>query len=629
MVLVDTPRKKPRKGAPLSRHPLFPAIVALWFGALFGLGSLALRPALVEQFVIAAGIDTLIPATAPPLGTTTRILIALAMTGLGALLGGSLARRIARPAPEVRQRRRGATSAASETIAPRALSRDDYFGAGAGLEAARDGDDLSLQGNKRRSLALSDDVGPLEIHETAPVPGSSHGGAPVEPLDLAAWDVPAASPRQDQPARFGQTANTEIGDELDDDIDDTMFVQAAIPAEPLDLADLPETGHRPFAPPTFAPSSFTPPSFAPPAFTPSSFAAPERESEPRPFAVPSDAIWFNTEAPEAEADELEAAQLPEDATPEFSSNDPVQAQVAEPVAEATIADPSVIEARAKPVLTPPVGAAAERLVASDFDELSPVQLVERLAISLQRRRQAVAAGAVPAALNPAPSTDIAQPALPQPAIAPLQRLVQPALGAPVQPPALAAAAPLVPLAMPAALRPLDFEAHADEDEDLDETALDFLPPRQFSWQAQPAAEPLFGKQATEAMIDEEPEHLSDPAEAVDLEESYSSLLDLSRPGAQRASFIRIEDSDDDDGMVEPVVVFPGQRTPLATPVGGSPAASQAPAAPAPGSVASAAARLFDRPSDSSAIPARSVDQEEADRALRAALATLQRMSGAA
>lgn len=623
--MVDTPRKKPRKGAPLSRHPLFPAIVALWFGALFGLGSLALRPALVEQLVIAAGIDTLIPATAPPLGTTTRILIALAMTGLGALLGGSLARRIARPAPEVRQRRRGATSAASETIAPRALSRSDYFGAGAGLEAARDGDDLSLQGNKRRSLALSDDVGPLEIHETAPLPGSSHDRVPVAPLDLAAWDVPAASARQDQPARFAQTAGTEGGDELEEDTDDAMFVQAATPAEPLDLADLPEAGHRRFAPPPFEPSSFTPPSFAPPAFTPPSFVAAERESEPRPFAVPSDAIWFDAEAPGAEAHEPEAAQLPEDATPKLSSIDPVEAQVAEPVAEATFANPPAIESRAKPALIPPVGAAAERLVASDFDELSPVQLVERLAISLQRRRQAVAAGAVPAALNPAPSTDIAQPA----AALPLQRLVQPAIGAPVQPPAAAFAAPLEPLAMPAALRPLDFNAHADEDEDLDETALDFLPPRQFSWQAQPAAEPLFGKPAAKIHIDSEPEHLSDTAEDADLEESYSSLLDLSRPGAQRASFIRIEDGDDDDGMVEPVVVFPGQRTPLATPAGGSPAASQAPAATVPGSAASTASRLFDRPSDSSAMPARSVDQEEADRALRAALSTLQRMSGAA
>ena len=625
--MVETPRKKPRKEAVLSRHPLFPAIVALWFGALFGLGSLALRPALVEQFVIAAGIDTLIPATAPPLGPTTRILIALAMTGLGALLGGSLARRIARPAPEVRQRRRGAPSSASETIAPRALSRDDYFGAGAGLDANRGGDDLSLQANKRRSLALPDDTGPLEIHETAPLPGTQHDRAPVAPLDLAAWDVPPEPARQgshlDEPARLGQTANTGvgtgIGDQLKDDNEDAMFVQAATPAEPLDLADLPDAGHRPFAPAPFAPSSFSPPSFAVPPL-----AGPGPAAEARPFAVPSDAIWFDPKVPEAEAGEPEAAALPQDTAPELPSDDPVETQAAEPVAETAPANPPANESRAKPALIPPVGAAAERLVAADFDELSPVQLVERLAISLQRRRQAVAAEAVPAVLNPAPGTDFAQPA-----VAPLQRLVQPAIGAPVQPPAVAAGAPLAPLAMPAALRPLDFEAQADEDEDLDEAALDFLPPRQFSWQAQPAAEPLFGKPAAETRIDEEPEHLPDTAEDVDLEESYSSLLDLSRPGTQRASFIRIEDGDDDDGMVEPVVVFPGQRTPLATPVAGSPAASQAAAAPAPGSPASSAARLFDRPSDSSAMPARSVDQEEADRALRAALATLQRMSGAA
>lgn len=589
--MVDTPRKKPRKGAPLSRHPLFPAIVALWFGALFGLGSLALRPALIEQFVIAAGIDTLIPAAAPPLGPTSRILIALAMTGLGAVLGGSLARRIARPAPEVRLRRRGSPTAAGEAVAPRALSRDDYFGAGAGLDAKPAGEDPSFQGNKRRALALFHDVGPLEIHETAPVPGSSHGAAPAAPLDLGAWDLPAAPAREDEPARFGDTASAGIGigtgKELEKDADDAMLVQAAAPAEPLDLTDLPETGHRPFAPAPVVPSSFSP--------TP--FAGPGPQSEARPFAMPSGATWFDTQAPEVEAGETEAAELGKNVTPELPCDDRAEAQAAEAVQEATPANPPLNEARARPALIPPVGAAAERLIASDFDELSPVQLVERLAISLQRRRQAVAAGALPAAPNPASRSDMAHPAVPA-----------------TDPPA-----------MPAALRPLVFEAFEDEEEDPDEAALDFLPPRQFSWQARPAAEPLFGKSAPEPKIDEEPEHLSDAAENVDLEESYSSLLDLSRSGAQRASFIRIEEADDENAAIEPVVVFPGQRTPLATPFG----ASQGPAATAPASAASTAGRMFDRPSESSAMPPRSVDQEEADRALRAALATLQRMSGAA
>ena len=38
--------------APVSSHPLFPVIVALWFGALFGLGSLAVRVSLIESLII-------------------------------------------------------------------------------------------------------------------------------------------------------------------------------------------------------------------------------------------------------------------------------------------------------------------------------------------------------------------------------------------------------------------------------------------------------------------------------------------------------------------------------------------------------------------------------------------------
>ena len=91
-----------RSGAaqPISQHPLFPAIVALWFGALFGVASLALPPALVERLVMATGIDKVVPMTAPPLGATARTLISLGLTGLGALIGALAARRLARPAKQ-------------------------------------------------------------------------------------------------------------------------------------------------------------------------------------------------------------------------------------------------------------------------------------------------------------------------------------------------------------------------------------------------------------------------------------------------------------------------------------------------------------------------------------------------
>lgn len=94
-----------RRRQPISRHPLFPAIVALWFGALLGLGSLALSPAALEAMVLAGHVDALIPATAPPLGMTARLLLALALGTAGGALGWWLARRAAtaaaKPAPQV------------------------------------------------------------------------------------------------------------------------------------------------------------------------------------------------------------------------------------------------------------------------------------------------------------------------------------------------------------------------------------------------------------------------------------------------------------------------------------------------------------------------------------------------
>lgn len=97
--------KQARRSQPISRHPLFPAIVALWCAALFGLASFAIRASLLESLVVAGHVDNLIPAAAPPLGTTARLLMALVLGGFGAAAGWLLAWRMggrrAKPAPSV------------------------------------------------------------------------------------------------------------------------------------------------------------------------------------------------------------------------------------------------------------------------------------------------------------------------------------------------------------------------------------------------------------------------------------------------------------------------------------------------------------------------------------------------
>ena len=77
---------------PLSSHPAFPAVVALWFAVLLGVGSLLLPLGPVESIIAMTGIEGFVPALAAPLGTKAHVAIALVF----ALVGGYAGSRIAR-----------------------------------------------------------------------------------------------------------------------------------------------------------------------------------------------------------------------------------------------------------------------------------------------------------------------------------------------------------------------------------------------------------------------------------------------------------------------------------------------------------------------------------------------------
>ena len=94
---------------PITGHRLFPALVALWFAALLGLGSFVVPASLIERASSAAGLAALVPAAAPPLGLTARLLIAAVMTIVGVVAGLVLALRL-RPRPVEVVRRRGAVA---------------------------------------------------------------------------------------------------------------------------------------------------------------------------------------------------------------------------------------------------------------------------------------------------------------------------------------------------------------------------------------------------------------------------------------------------------------------------------------------------------------------------------------
>ncbi|MBU2339689.1 MAG: hypothetical protein KKE77_00360 [Alphaproteobacteria bacterium] len=93
-----------RTTKPLIAHPAFPVVVALWFAALLGLGTFVVPPANFEGLVVGTGLDSLLPAAAPPLGDTARLAISAVAALLGALLGLAIAARIRRSedAPQAR-----------------------------------------------------------------------------------------------------------------------------------------------------------------------------------------------------------------------------------------------------------------------------------------------------------------------------------------------------------------------------------------------------------------------------------------------------------------------------------------------------------------------------------------------
>jgi hypothetical protein len=80
----------------ISLHPAFAAIVASWFAALLGLGSLLVPPGLLEQLLVSSGVAGLIPAARPPLGPAAIGGIALAGALAGGLAGIAIARRVTR-----------------------------------------------------------------------------------------------------------------------------------------------------------------------------------------------------------------------------------------------------------------------------------------------------------------------------------------------------------------------------------------------------------------------------------------------------------------------------------------------------------------------------------------------------
>ena len=196
---------------PLIRNPLFPLVAAVWCAALFGLGSLALGSTSLENIVLGLRLDRVIPAAAPPLGFTARLLFALLLAVAGSVLGLGVGLAL---------RRRPADAGANE---PTPFTPDaEYADEGedlARLEAARENrpprrraltTDLSDGEPGVLKVAELDVLAPLEP-ETArePIaPAPQADAAPVATLAESPASGPAPAPAAEAPPqrRFGRPA---------------------------------------------------------------------------------------------------------------------------------------------------------------------------------------------------------------------------------------------------------------------------------------------------------------------------------------------------------------------------------------------------------------------------------------
>lgn len=650
---ANAPKAAAKARQPITQHPLFPAIIALWFGALFGLGSLAIRVSLLESLVLKTRLDLVLRAASPPLGMTARILIALGLAAMGAAIGAMLGRMIGRPKRIVTERNRKVTDSSvsrrDAKIVEMDEDDDDDFG------------EVGFAAPRRRGLTVDEDVEDKYHREFAPLPG----GAP-QILDVTEFDFTGDAPTT--ATATGYTPEPEASAALDL----SGYLNAAEP----EVEAVRQVFHAaPAAPdaPLASPVAVEPAEPTPPAATPGN----------APFAR----ITADPAAEPATMEQSPAALSP--------------ARFAAPAKAIAPGDPALQNAAAT-VAAPgvPVAAACDTPKAGETHG----DLVRRLAESMRLRREAAAAlaaaahapiasdafapvvetsaaAAGDAALNSTPLGIFAKPGA-TPAFAPSETQTAPlppfGQNAAAQPAEAgdvtrvddnARTSPeiIVPhVTLPAAMRPLNFEEDGDDDEEALSAALPLrhIPFNTAETEATTkpgAARFTTGPEGEIAQSDNET--LAEDTSASDdnaLEDGYSSLLDLSRPTALRQSYVRIDEPEPEGEAIEPAVQFPGTtgfgQRPI--PMGPSMAPSMAPsmtstvsaeasasaadasidnpadpfAPPAPAAVTPGNLRRFDAPTGGyhggtpTSVNSNALDAEETERALRTALATLQRMS---
>ncbi|ANU06924.1 hypothetical protein [Paraurantiacibacter namhicola] len=659
---ADTVKQQSRaKGGkpPISAHPAFPAVVALWFAALFGLGCMVLPIALLESFVTATGISSFFAAAQPPLGMTARLSMALGFAAIGAGFGYWLGNKVAdAQAPKPEGRALFGEIAGGGTSAPTPISARDELG-----EEGLGGEQPAGQKQKRRSLAIEEDEGPSDYMTYVPVPGEGEGSPVHEPVDIDALELgdfasEEGEPDDPEPVHLEHLRNdtAEVGEDGEDAAEpadeadsaaspplqfsapslasERQLFQPDMPAPEPDSEPITDLISDPAIKQTYEPApepaktlAFSAPSQAEMPAQPASFEMPhDHAAEPLAATPPihAERPAMPSEFTPEDQPQLHAAPVQQPAAPQQSGSEPGLMALAERLGGAIRKRQEMAAAAPQPAFAPqaaPAGldarGAVPALAAEEIDPLQDDDVASAVA-SFFKKPEAAAPADFSA---PSPATEpAAQSAMPQAFAAPQQPPEQaPEPAEPMEQVAEAQpafAAEPTPVAPPAPSNPfarMDLSVHDDDDEDddSDDLAASLTLPLN-AMRADPS-QPRQVFQAPQAVDAHEDEAHDDEAGEDVADEStdrFGSLSEMSNPFARKQEFVRVDEPEDDG--VQQSVSFPPQAA-----VDGKPSEA-----------ASAAPRPFDPPAGMAAAEA-PADREKAERELREALETLQRISGAA
>lgn len=582
---------------PVTASPAFAWVVALWFAALLGVGSLIMPVALLESVSTATGLSAMVPQAAPPLGFTAQALLALVGTVGGGGLGFALTRRLARgkaarPAPARR------VLSAREDLAHLPDDEDEF-----------DGPQLAAPGGRRRALAMAEEERPSDFLHVVPLPGGNAHDDDGRWVDEAEFEL-----IEEGEAPFELDEGSALADDdLVEDPAEELFDQG--PSHPFD-APSPDARRQEFVAVAAVATPVVEPEPEPEPQV--DFAKNAPTAQPLVFSPPSmlraGVTWRDppvTGPAVAEANEVEfePVEPPHDVRQLFM-----------PESEEDVSDKPDFDVpqSENPEAEALVPFAATTATPTDGEGL--VQLVQRLGATLEKHREWVAEQAAmrpaeaSAAVAGEPAAERAVPEEFDPA-APDEAAEAMAawFGKPAIAPAPEPAAEAVPVTALDAAAPLQYAPFAgtlaasdenDDDDDLSDLAASFtlplaIKPVEPAPQPRPAFDqppPSAGFVAPAAGVAEEAEEDADDSAASD---DFGSL----NPFRQQAEqFVRVEEPEPEPGSSEPAVLFPGQE-------------ARRPAA----------ARAFDPPAGTDAPVRSSPSNDDNARALREALLNLQRM----